>query len=340
MQQWKTLQAHKQFHKIKKSNKMPKNILILSAGRRVELVKAFQESCKKISPESLVYTADINPGLSSACQTSDHSFLVPRISDTSYIASLAKIQQENDIAIIIPTIDTELLKLANNRASFCSDTLIVSNDHIIASCRDKRDTATLFSQLNIESPRIYQKEDLIFPCFCKPYDGSSSIGAFAIHSHNDITPEILNNPKNMYMELIGKDFSEYTIDAYYDKRSTLKCLVPRKRIEVRAGEVSKGVTRKNFVYDYLLERIKHIPGAIGCITIQLFVNESTREIRGLEINPRFGGGYPLSYAAGADYQSWLIKEYILQEDISFFDQWEDNLLMLRYDAKILVHHYA
>jgi carbamoyl-phosphate synthase large subunit len=57
----------------------------------------------------------------------------------------------------------------------------------------------------------------------------------------------------------------------------------------------------------------------------------------LEINPRFGGGYPLTGAAGADYCAWLIAEYLLNKEIGFFDDWEADLLMLRYDAKVILH---
>ncbi|MEI8597182.1 hypothetical protein P4S64_04325 [Vibrio sp. M60_M31a] len=80
-----------------------------------------------------------------------------------------------------------------------------------------------------------------------------------------------------------------------------------------------------------------LKGARGCITFQLFVNEETESVKGLEVNPRFGGGYPLSNDAGAKFTDWLIKEYLQEEDIDFFDSWEPNLLMLRYDAKVLVH---
>ncbi|RTZ49695.1 hypothetical protein EJ377_05105 [Chryseobacterium arthrosphaerae] len=60
---------------------------------------------------------------------------------------------------------------------------------------------------------------------------------------------------------------------------------------------------------------------------------------GIEINPRFGGGYPLSYLAGANYPEWLLKEYFMGHDIPYFEDWEDNLLMLRYDDEVLVRNY-
>jgi carbamoyl-phosphate synthase large subunit len=109
---------------------------------------------------------------------------------------------------------------------------------------------------------------------------------------------------------------------------------------VRSGEVSKGVTRKHDVYDYLLPAFKKIEGACGCLTIQIFANLENESFYGLEINPRFGGGFPLSYSAGANYPGWLITEYFLGKEIGFYDQWESDLLMLRYDAKELIHGYA
>lgn len=79
---------------------------------------------------------------------------------------------------------------------------------------------------------------------------------------------------------------------------------------------------------------------VGCITLQLFYNEVTGSVCGIEINPRFGGGYPLSYSAGANFPKWIIQEYLLGQKIEFFNEWEDNLLMLRYDDEILIHDYV
>ena len=78
-------------------------------------------------------------------------------------------------------------------------------------------------------------------------------------------------------------------------------------------------------------------GARGCCTFQVFGSPRSGEVIGLEINPRFGGGYPLTAAAGADYAEWLIREYLLGRDIPDFDDWQRNLMMLRYDAEVLVH---
>lgn len=316
------------------------NVLIASAGRRVELVQSFQHALRDHFPEAQVFTVDLNPDYSAACNISDRYFKVPRVDSPDYISKLIEICVANDVGLIVPTIDTELLILAENQQLFLDHgiTPVISSIDLVSKCRDKRKTAELFARNEIDAPRIYPKDKIDFPCFCKPYDGSSSVGTAIIHSPDMLSEHILLDEKNMFMELIGPEYREYTVDAYYDKQSKLCCLIPRQRIEIRSGEVSKGITRKDFVYEYLLDKLMELDGAKGCITIQVFGNPETKYVKGLEVNARFGGGYPLSHAAGADYPDWLIREYLLGENISFFDKWGKDLLMLRYDAKVLISH--
>ena len=117
----------------------------------------------------------------------------------------------------------------------------------------------------------------------------------------------------------------------------MKCIVPRKRILVRAGEINKGITNNNEIVPFLKQSLAQIDGAVGCLTVQVFLNRESGRIIAIEINPRFGGGFPLSYHAGANYPLWLIKEYFHNEAIPYKDDWEDQLLMLRYDDEVIVH---
>ncbi len=315
------------------------NILITSVGRRVELVQEFIKKAKFLSKTTKIFTTDLNPALSAACQVSDYSFKSPSVMDPLYPEYLLDLCKHNNISLIIPTIDTELLVLSDIKRSFheIGISIVSCSNELVLSCRDKRLTSGLFQSLGISCPKVYTHEDIVFPVFCKPYDGSGSVGAKLISSAKDLTVDMIKNPKNIFMEYIGNDYKEYTCDAYFDKNSLIQCLVPRERIEVRAGEVSKGVTRKNYVYEFLIDRLKKIPGAFGCVTVQVFGNPQTGEIKGLEINPRFGGGYPLTSASGCSYAELIIREYLLGEKISFIDNWINGLIMLRYDAKVIVN---
>ncbi|MEJ6788900.1 ATP-grasp domain-containing protein [Brevundimonas sp. BR2-1] len=313
------------------------NVLILAAGRRVELVEAFKEGLAARIPGARVFATDTQPLLSSACHVADQAFRSIPVVDDGYIKFLLNLCIEHGVKLVVPTLDTELSLLARNRAMFALNGIdvVISDIELVDICRDKRRTAELFDKVGIDTPTIYARDAIRFPAFAKPYDGSRSIGAAPLPSPADLTPAMLADEKLMFMEMIGADHVEYTVDAYYDRQGELRCLVPRQRLEVRSGEVSKGVTRRGPVYDYLRPRLGRLPGARGCITVQLFVHHEAGRFAGIEINPRFGGGYPLTHAAGAAYATWLIDEYFLGQAVPFSDEWESNLLMLRYDAKVL-----
>jgi len=315
------------------------NILITSAGRRVGLVRSFQTELKKKFPTSKVYTAEANPQWSSACRISDGYFTIPRVDNENYINSILELCVKKQIKIIVPSIDTELLVLSDSKELFLSNNiqLVVSDFDFVSKCRDKRQTNILFKDLKIEIPSAIDKKNPSFPLFIKPYDGSLSKDIYVINSKEELTDSLLNNPKLMFMEYINpKDFHEYTIDAYYDKNSDLKCLVPRRRIEVRGGEISKGKTEKLNFYNILKDKLGFIKGAKGCLTIQFFIGKVAEEIIGIEINPRFGGGFPLSYASGANYPEYIILEYMMNEPITFNDNWIENRVMLRFDSEVIL----
>lgn len=316
-----------------------KNVLILSAGRRVELVESFLNEINLKNHNIKLFTTDLSPNYSAACKRIENNFQSIEVSNPNYIDFILQKSKVYDIGMIIPTIDTELLILSKNLELFKSNgvNIIVSNPDLVKVSNDKRLTFDFFDNLNLDAPIIYKKDNLKFPCFAKPYSGSSSNGCSKILDKNDLSVSLINNDKIIFTEFVGNEFSEYTVDMYYDKLGDLKCLVPRQRIEVRAGEVSKGITRRNYVYDYLLSHFQKLPGARGCITLQLFYNNKSNKIYFIEINPRFGGGFPLSYSAKANYPGWLLDEYFYNRKITFFDSWKKNLLMLRYDSKILIH---
>ena len=321
---------------------MKTNILITSAGQRVSLVKAFQTELRKKFPDSKVITVDLRPELSPACHVSDSYYKICRVNNENYVFGLLEICEKENIGMVIPTIDTELMVLSENKALFDSKDihLIVSDEEFIKHCRDKRELNDFFKNHDIRFPQPVDKYNPTFPLFIKPYDGSLSKDIFIIKEAAQLTDFHIGHPKFMFMEYVDPEFyKEYTVDCYFNKSNQLSCAVPRQRISVRSGEIHKGITAKNHIIDYLKEKISTIPGAIGCITFQLFFNKDNNDIIAIEINPRFGGGYPLSYEAGGNYPKMLMEEYFENKNITYTDDWEDKLLMLRYDAEVLVRDH-
>ncbi len=318
---------------------MNHNLLITSAGQRVALVRGFQETLKRFFPEAKVFTTDMNPRLAPAAYVSDKCFVVPRCTSEDYIETLLTLCIENGIGMIVPTIDTELTILSANKDVFAKQGIFVSvsDFDFIMMCRDKRNTGEFFEKHGIRVPEAIDKYHPIFPLFAKPYDGSLSTNLHYIKNAEELTTEILEDPKLLFMEYIDKEvYKEYTVDMYYGKDNKVKCIVPRERIKIRAGEINKGLTEKEPLTQYLYDRLETIEGCVGCICIQLFLHPQACDVVGIEINPRFGGGYPQTYAAGGNYPEYLIREYFLGEEIKYNDVWKDHLLMLRYDDAVYV----
>ncbi len=316
------------------------NVLISSAGRRVSLLEAFRIDAYELMTGSQIFACDMNPELSAACQRSDGSFAIPRVDDPKYIPTLLAECERRNITMIVPTIDPELPVLAAHRGELAERGIhaVASDLELIRQMGDKCETPQRMSDFGIESPATISPDELRFPAFVKPREGSSSDGICLARSEDDLRPEHLDERSFIIQEYMRpEEFDEITVDLYYDRNSQLKCLVPRLRIEVRAGEVSKGRTIRDKVYDFLLERVGVWPGARGCLTFQVFASKDRTDIRAIEVNPRFGGGYPLSHAAGVRFPRWLMQEYVLEEEVPFFDEWERDLLMLRYDESVLVH---
>lgn len=318
---------------------MKQNILITSAGKRVALTRYFKETLTRLCPSAKVYTTDMNPDMAPAGYVSDGCFKVPRVTDPSYPDLLLKICEDNQIGMVIATIDTELLLLADLKESFKDKGIhvMVSDKGFITMCRDKRNTGAFFHEHGVRVPKEVDKYNPTFPLFAKPYDGSLSTNLHYIKCKEDLTSEILNDPKLLFMEYIDKSvYKEYTVDMYYGKDNNVKCIVPRERIEIRAGEINKGRAVKNEILDFLKDSLGHIDGCVGCICVQLFFHPETKDMVGIEINPRFGGGYPLTYMCGGNFPELLIREYFLGESVDYFDNWKDNMLMLRFDDAIYV----
>ena len=286
------------------------NILISSAGRRVSLVKAFQKELKKEYPQAKVYASDANPELSGACQIADGYFKVPLVGRPEYADELIRQCKSRDIRLIVPTIDAELLPMAKNKNLLAENgiTAVIGSPEFVGKCRDKRQIHDFFEEKGVNFAKEYDKDDYTLPLFIKPIDGSRSIDTYLIKDKTDLTDYHFANDKLMFLEYLDHNiFDEYTCDLYYGKDHILKCIVPRKRIEVRDGEVYKALTEDNALIPYIRERLGQIKGAVGCLTAQFFKHREEDEIFGIEINPRFGGGYPLSYLSGANFPKWIIQ---------------------------------
>jgi carbamoyl-phosphate synthase large subunit len=172
----------------------------------------------------------------------------------------------------------------------------------------------------------------------KPRRGSASIGV-----------GVVTDPKELALVTRGGDYvvqgvapgDEHTVDVYVDRTGRVREVVPRRRLEIRAGEVSKAVTERHPEVEVLVRELaQRLPGAFGALNVQLFRDPVSCSLAVIEINARFGGGYPLADAAGAMFTQWLVEEALGLPLTDPASAWSAGVVMLRYDAAVFVGREA
>lgn len=313
-------------------------ILFTCIGRRVELVQAFKKASSELGVKLIVYGADCvdtAPTLSFC----DQQRIVCGITEKGYIPSLLDICRIEEIDAVIPTIDTDLLLLSKNKGMFAEigTRVIVSEDSVIRICRDKMNTSLFFGKLGLSYPAAYDDYslyDMEYPAFIKPKDGSSSINAYKVKNYDDLQ-NIANKISN-YIVMPYIDGEEYTVDVFCDFSGNPIFITPRIRLAVRAGEVLKTQIDMD---DIIIEESKKIIDALkpcGPITIQLIRQKNTQKDYYIEINPRFGGGAPLSMKAGADSARALLQLLLGVKADNSFASILNGAVYCRFDQSVRV----
>lgn len=314
------------------------NILILSAGRRVELVQNFRKAAKRLNIKSNVVAGDCSE-TAPAIYFADRKTILPRINEPNYIDEIINVCNKEDVKLVVPTIDTDLLLLSEERKRIESESgamVLVSNTGAVSICRDKINTQRFLEENGFKIPKMYSEEELDsesiqFPLFIKPKLGSSSINTFKVNNLEE-----LNTYRSLIKEPIVQDFmegKEFTVDVFLDFDGKLITVVPRLRMATRSGEISKGKIIKDNEIIEDIKKLVEVLKPIGHITVQLM--KTKKGIEYIEINPRFGGGAPMSIQSGADSCENLYR-LLMGEKLEYNEDYRDNIMFFRFDNSICV----
>lgn len=321
------------------------NILFTCIGRRVSLLNSFRQAAKQLKIRASFFGTDASR-LSPALQLCDKRFVVKPITHIGYIRQLLSIVEANTVDLLVPTVDLDLKLLAQNRPKFTAMgcRVLVSAPEVVDICQDKRKTYRFLVKNGFETPltvgvraalsEAIPKKKLNWPCFLKPWDGYASRGNAVVNNRKELLFFAKRIPNPICQEFV--EGTEHTCDAYVDFNTKVRCVVPRKRIEVRAGEVSKGqIVKHPHIMSESARLVEALGAGPGVITLQLFLTDAGT-VKFIEINPRFGGGVPLSIKAGANFPKWILQELLGRQPRIRFDAFKGNLIMLRYDGEVWV----
>lgn len=316
------------------------NILFTAIGRRVQLIKHFKK---------WHYVVGVDSGeMPPARYFIDSFYKVPKWDEDSYIKILIDICQKEKIDLLIPLFEKEFILLCENRKAFekTGTFLLLSHKTIIETFNDKIKSYEFFIRNRINTPVTFTKEsihealkeDMVkFPLIIKPLNGMGSKNVFRVKNKKELNFFINYIEYPIIQEFV--EGTEYTIDVLCDFNGDVISVVPRERIEVREGEVSKSKTVKNKkIIELTLDlcnklKIDKNIKPIGPLTIQCINN--LNEIKFIEVNPRLGGGVPLTLEAGIPYGKYL-EEMVKGNDILPVIGKFKELTMLRFDEAVYI----
>ena len=319
----------------------PFTVLVSSAGRRVELLRGFRDALAAAGLEGRVLAAD-RSWYSSAFHEADEGLLVPSCDEDAFVPAVLDLCEKHAVDLIVPTIDPELPVYAAARERFAGAgvTVAVSGPEAVTISADKVRTHAWLVETGL--PTVRQAGvDVVradppgwpFPLVVKPRFGSAGIGVAVVHDAAEL--DVAARAGEVVVQEVARG-REHTIDLLVDRAGRCVSAVPRRRLEVRAGEVSKAVTVRSSALEDVAARVaERLPGAYGPLTVQVFSDEDGG-LAVIEVNARFGGGFPLAREAGADHPRWLVEEVAGLTSTADRGAWRPGLVMLRYDAAVFV----
>jgi carbamoyl-phosphate synthase large subunit len=315
-------------------------VLFTSAGRRVELLRAFRRAYADLGLEGRILGVDVDP-LAPALRECDDAFMVPRIDEPHYVSTLVELCARKRIALLFPLIDPDVPALAGHRDELDATgarTMVLPAEAANTTA-DKRATADLFADLGVPAPDCWTLEtvdgaDLRFPVFVKPRFGSAGAHAHMAVDRAELDFWMERVPEPVVQEHLPG--AEITSDVLCLEDGRTAAVVSRQRLEVRTGEVSKGVTVHDADIVHQCARIAEALQARGPITVQCLLRADGSPAF-TEVNARFGGGAPLGFAAGVRSPEWLLADAAgMEVDPPPVGTYEVGLYMTRYDESLFL----
>jgi carbamoyl-phosphate synthase large subunit len=318
----------------------PFTVLLSSAGRRVSLLHSLREDLAATGMDGRVIACDLG-WTAPAMHEAAAGFIAPRCTDSAFPSFVAELCAREGVDLVVPTIDTELPIWAQMRGPLAEagTVVAVSAPAAVEISTDKRKTNEHCRLNNIPCPRqasvaevLTDRAEWSLPLIAKPARGSAGIGLRRVATWSQL--EALVGDADLVVEETARG-SEHTVDVFVDLAGVVHCPVVRRRLEVRSGEVSKAqVMRDGQLESLAVKTVETLPGAYGTLNVQIFSDGQAVSV--IEINARFGGGYPLTWRAGGRFGEWLIREVATGQPPPREPVVAHGLMMLRWDEAVYV----
>ncbi|MFO8021532.1 MAG: ATP-grasp domain-containing protein [Perlabentimonas sp.] len=305
------------------------NILLTCVGRRSYIVNYFKDAVKSSGKVIAANSEPITAGMIVA----DKSYVVPGVSSPKYIPKLLEICKDEKIKMVVSLFDVDLLFLSKERDKFIKQgiQLVVSDSWVIEIANDKWKTNNFLKEKSLATPRTFlsmasakralYEDEVNFPLIIKPRWGMGSLSIFKADNERELSffyNFAQKNIKKSYLNILSQeelggsviiqeyiDGKEYGLDVFNDLEGNYLKTFVKEKLAMRSGEtdIARVIEdpRLTALGSILANHFRHR----GNMDVDVLENKSG-ELFVLEMNARFGGGYPFSHLAGANLPLALV----------------------------------
>jgi|SRR5581483_1523801 len=303
-------------------------VLFTCAGQRVDIVTEFGRA------GAFTVAADVNP-LAPALYHAHVKAIVPRFHDADYVPALAELAREHDVRLIVPLTDLDHAVLAARRDELDALVLLPELD-VVEAAGDKYLTHGRLEELGLPSPPTWLPEelpdDVPFPVLVKPRRGFGSRNIHVAHDRRELDFFLGYTPAASVVQrrCAGVEFS---IDVFCDLESRCLNAIPRTMIESKGGESIKGMTIKDWELIEHGRTVAERLRLVGPANIQCF-REPDGTLPVTDVNPRFGGGFPLPRAAGGRYPELALALADGEQPEPCLGRFREGIFMTRFFSQL------
>jgi carbamoyl-phosphate synthase large subunit len=305
-------------------------VLFTCAGQRVDIVTAFRHA------GATALAADLNP-LAPALYAADLRAPLPPVTDPGYIEAVAALVAEHDAALVIPLADLDHRVLAARRADVGAPVLLPGPE-TIELCEDKLEAHRFFEREGIASPPTWavdeRPDDLEFPVLVKARKGFGSRHIYRAANRDELDFFLGYTTAESMVQKVCKG-EEFSVDVFCDLEGRCLNAIPRTMIESKGGESIKGMTIKAPDLIEHARRVSEAMGMVGPANIQCF-REPDGSLPVTDVNPRFGGGFPLPTAAGSRYPELALALARGEKLEPCLGEFRAGVIMTRFFSQVIL----
>jgi carbamoyl-phosphate synthase large subunit len=305
-------------------------VLFTCAGQRVDIVTAFGRA------GATTLAVDLNE-LAPALYAADRKALVPRVDDPAYVEALRALVVEHDVRLVVPLADLDHLLLAEHGDGLGA-LVLLPGPETIRLCEDKYAAHCFFAERGIATPGTWIPDelpaDLAFPVLVKARRGFGSRHIYRAADRRELDFFLgYTTQESMVQQVCGGE--EFSIDVFCDTDGRCLNAIPRTMIESKGGESIKGMTIRDWE---LIEhgcRVAEALRIVGPANIQCF-REPDGSLPVTDVNPRFGGGFPLPTAAGSRYPELALALAAGERPEPTLGEFREGVVMTRFFSQVVL----